>query len=94
MPYVMASIRVEDFDQFLSVFTTSGIDVRRKHGSRGARLFRNTEDPATLTILFDWDPDGFRSFLASAEGQDVMREAGLQGPPEAVFLEYATDTNG
>jgi hypothetical protein len=90
----MASIRVTDFDQFLSVFTTSGADLRRTYGSRGARLFRNTEDPAALTILFDWDPDGFRRFVAAAEGQAVMREAGVQGPPEAVFLEHATDTSG
>lgn len=93
MPYVVASVRVADFDQFLATFTTKGAEVRREHGSRGTQLYRNLEDPSEVTVVFDWDHDAFRQFMASSEGQAVMREAGLQGKPDATFLEHVTDTD-
>lgn len=45
-----------------------------------------------MTVVFDWDHDAFRQFMASAEGQNVMQEAGLQGKPDPVFLEHVTNT--
>lgn len=93
MPYTLASVRVADFDRFLSVFTTKGVEIRGKHGSRGTQLFRNSDDPNEVTIVFDFDHDAFRGFIASAEGRDVMQEAGVQGAPDVVFLEHVTDTD-
>lgn len=94
MPHVLASARVEDFEQFLSIFTTKGVEVRKEHGSRGTRLFRNSDDPNTVTIVFDFDHDAFRQFIASPEGQSVMQEAGIQGKPDILFLDHVMDTEG
>lgn len=88
----MASVHVRDFDQFLSIFTTKGAELRGKRGSRGTQLFRNADDPNEVTVVFDWDHDAFRQFMASPEGQEVMREAGLLGTPDAIFLEHVTNT--
>lgn len=92
MHHVLATIAVEDFDRFHSIFTTKGSQLRGSMGSRGAHLYRSTEQPGEVTVLFDWDHDDFRAFMASSEGRAVMQEAGLRGAPTPVFLEHVTGT--
>lgn len=67
-------------------------ELREKHGSRGTQLFRTSADPNEVTVVFDRDHDAFRQCMASAEGHNVMQEAGLQGKPDPVFLEHVTNT--
>ena len=40
---LLATTQVEDFDQFMAVFSTAGAEKRKQHGSKGALVFR---DPA------------------------------------------------
>lgn len=51
------------------------------------------DDPSEVTVVFDWDHDAFREFMGSSEGQEVMREAGLQRKPDTMFLEHVTNTD-
>jgi heme-degrading monooxygenase HmoA len=88
MAHALGRVRIGDFDQFVETFTGRGKDKRTELGSRGATVFRSTEDPNELFIVFDWDREDIERFLADAEAQEIMREAGLQGPPEFTFIEH------
>ena len=43
---LLATTQVEDFDRFLEVFSTTGAEKRKQHGSKGAMVFR---DPPRTT---------------------------------------------
>ena len=84
---ILARVRIGDFDQFWSVFTTKGAEHRRKFGSNGARVFRNAQDPSEVLALFDWSKDDYDRFLADPDTPGIMASAGLAGPPETTELE-------
>ena len=90
---VLAKIRVGAFDQFWSVFTGKGAEHRRKFGSTGSRVLRNEEDPNEVWVLFDWSKEDFQRFLADPQAKEIMAEAGLQGPPEPVFVDSAGEVD-
>ena len=83
MDHIISRVRFQDFDRFWSTFTGRGAEHRRKHGSGGARVFRSQEDPNEVWVLFDWDPERFRTFLDDPASKEIMAQAGLDGPPEA-----------
>lgn len=78
---ILATAKVADFDQFLQTFSTKGAEKRREHGSKGARVFRDPEDPSRVWVAFDWEPQGYEKFIADPEVPAIFQEAGLQGPP-------------
>lgn len=43
---LLATTTVEDFDRFTTVFSTTGAEKRRQHGSQGSVVFR---DPTRVT---------------------------------------------
>ena len=87
MSYAIARSRVEDFDRFRETFTTRGAAKRREHGSRGARVFRNADDPHEVIAVFDWDRPGVEAFMSDPEVREVMEAASLEGPPTFTFVE-------
>jgi heme-degrading monooxygenase HmoA len=89
---LLARVRIGDFDQFWSVFTSKGADHRRAFGSAGARVLRNQDDSQEVIILFDWSKEDYERFLADPETKGIMASAGLQGPPEVTVLEPAGET--
>jgi len=84
---VLAKIRVGEFDQFWSVFTSEGAEHRAKFGSSGSRVLRNQQDPNEVWVLFDWSGEDFQRFLEDPRAKEIMASAGLQGPPEPVFVD-------
>src|SRR5215208_4023258 len=80
---ILATTQVEDFDRFLSVFSTKGADKRREHGSKGAQVFRDPNEDDRVWVLFDWDDEGWQSFVSDPEVPPIMKEAGHKGPPQA-----------
>jgi hypothetical protein len=84
---ILSRVKIADFERFWATFSTRGLDKRRQHGCRGARVFRSADDPAQMVTLFDWDRDGWEAFMRDPEVAEIMRSAGLQGPPEPIFLE-------
>ncbi len=89
MAQILTRVRIEDFDRFWSTFSGAGAAKRAEHGARGARVFRNLDDPNEVRVLFDWDRAGWDSFMADPEVAEIMSSAGLQGPPEPTFVEQA-----
>jgi hypothetical protein len=83
---ILATTQVEDYDQFVKIFSTKGADKRRQHGSKGATLFRDPNETDRLWALFDWDVDGWQSFVSDPEVPPIMQEAGHKGRPQAAGL--------
>jgi heme-degrading monooxygenase HmoA len=89
MAHAIAKTRVKDFDLFRETFTTRGAAKRREFGSRGARVFRGADDPNEVIVVFDWERSDIEAFLADPEVPEVMKAAGLEGPPTFTFVEEA-----
>jgi hypothetical protein len=80
---LLATTQVEDLDRFLEVFSTDGAEKRRQHGSKGAVVFRDPSEDDRVWVIFDWDADGWQSFVSDPEVPAIMQQAGHKGRPEA-----------
>ena len=67
---------MEDFDQFMEVFTTTGAEKRKQHGSKGATIFRDPAEDDRVWVLFDWDEQGWQSFVSDPDVPPIMKQAG------------------
>jgi hypothetical protein len=83
---MLATTTVEDFDRFLSVFSTKGAEKRKEHGSKGATVFRDPNEDDRVWVLFDWDPEGFQNFLSDPEVPPIIQEAGHKSRPQPAEL--------
>ena len=83
---ILATTTVEDVDRFLEVFSTKGAEKRKEHGSKGSTVFRDPTEDDRVWAVFDWDQDGFQSFLADPEVPPILQEAGHKGTPQVAEL--------
>jgi hypothetical protein len=83
---ILATTQVEDFDRFEKIFSTKGADKRKQHGSKGATVFRDPNEEDRVWVLFDWDAEGWQSFVSDPEVPPIMQEAGHKGKPQAAEL--------
>lgn len=83
---ILATTKVEDFDRFVEVFSTKGLDKRRQHGSKGATVFRDPSEDDRVWVLFDWDAAGWQSFVSDPDVPPILQEAGHRGKPQAAQL--------
>jgi hypothetical protein len=83
---ILLTTQVEDFDNFLEVFSTKGADKRKEHGSKGSTVFRDPNESDRVWVVFDWDAEGFKSFASDPETPGIMQEAGHKGTPQMTEL--------
>ena len=83
---VLATAKVEDFDRFWNTFSTKGAEKRKQHGSKGSTVFRDPNEDDQVCVLFDWDEEGWQSFVSDPEVPAIMQEAGHKGRPQAAKL--------
>ena len=83
---ILATTTVEDFDQFLKVFSAGGAEKRKQHGSKGALVFRDPNVDDRVWVVFDWDEKGWESFVSDPEVPAIMKEAGHKTRPQALKL--------
>jgi hypothetical protein len=83
---ILATVKIEDLDRFLSTFTTKGAEKRRQYGSQGSHVFRDPNDDARLWVVFDWDDEGYDKLLSDPDMPAIFEEGGLQGRPEKAEL--------
>jgi hypothetical protein len=83
---ILATTKVEDYERFLAIFSTKGAEKRGQHGSKGAMVFRDPHEADRVWVLFDWDLDGWRSFVSDPEVPAVLQEAGHVGRPQIAEL--------
>ncbi len=80
---LLATTQIEDFDRFMEVFTTKGAEKRKEHGSKGALIFRDPAEADRVWVMFDWDADGWQSFVSDPAVPPIIQEAGHKGKPQA-----------
>ena len=83
---LLATTQIEDLDRFLDVFSTTGADKRRQHGSKGALVFRDPSEDDRVWVVFDWDAQGWQSFVSDPAVPPIMQRAGHKGKPAAAAL--------
>jgi hypothetical protein len=83
---ILATTQVDDVDRFLEVFSTKGAEKRKLHGSKGATVFRDPAEQDRVWVLFDWDADGWQSFVSDPDVPAILQEAGHKGKPQAAEL--------
>jgi len=83
---MLATTKVEDLDRFLKIFSTKGADKRKQHGSKGSVVFRDPNEDDRVWVIFDWDAEGWKSFVTDPEVPPILKEAGHVGKPQAATL--------
>src|SRR5215210_7706022 len=79
MPYLLERHRVRDYARWREVFDAD-TGNREATGCRGARIFRNAEDPEEVVVLFEWDSlERARRRIASLTLNRKFEEAGVSG---------------
>lgn len=81
--------RVKDYAVWKLVFDEHG-DVRRKYGALGHQVYRDLDDPATITVVNTFrDADGAQRFAQDPSLKEVMERAGVISEPQLFFAEQA-----
>ena len=83
---ILLTTQVEDFDRFLEIFSTKGAEKRKQHGSKGSTVFRDPKEDSRVWAVFDWDQEGFQSFVSDPEVPPILQEAGHKGTPQVAEL--------
>jgi heme-degrading monooxygenase HmoA len=93
MSHLLVKHTVKDYATWRPIFDGHAA-ARKAAGARGTRLFRSSENPNEITILFEWDdPKRARQFFQAPELREVMERGGVIGQPDAHFLEEVKRTN-
>lgn len=89
MPYVLIRHKVEDYAKWKVGFDADA-DTRKAGGSTGGHVFRDHDDPNMVSILLEMkDMASLQQMMQRMESDEmkkVMQEAGVLGPPEAVYV--------
>lgn len=83
---LLATTKVEEFEQFMRVFSGAGAQKRKQHGSKGALVFHDTVETDRVWVIFDWNEQGWQSFVSDPEVPPIMKEAGHKTKPQAARL--------
>jgi hypothetical protein len=83
---LLATTKVEDVDRFVEIFSTKGAEKRKLHGSKGATVFRDPSEADRVWAIFDWDAEGWKSFVSDPDVPAILQEAGHKGKPQAAML--------
>ena len=83
---LLATTRVEDVDRWLKIFSTTSAEKRKQRGSKGSHVFRDPNDGDRVWAIFDWDEQGWQSFVSDPEVPPILQEAGHQTRPQAAQL--------
>jgi hypothetical protein len=80
---LLATTQVEDVDRFMEVFSTSGAEKRKEHGSKGAVVFRDPTESDRVWAFFDWDAEGWQSWASDPDVPPILAAAGHKGKPQS-----------
>jgi hypothetical protein len=83
---VLATAKIADFDRFWNIFSTKGAEKRKQYGSKGAHVFRDPNESDRVWVIFDWDQQGWQSFVADPEVPSILKEAGHKSKAQSLTL--------
>jgi quinol monooxygenase YgiN len=77
---------VKDFGNWKKVFDDHAA-TRAAAGCKGGEFYQNAENPNEVLIRFSWDTVGHaRAFADSTDLREIMKQAGVLGPPKVTVL--------
>jgi hypothetical protein len=82
----LATTTVEDFDRWMTVFSTTSAEKRKAHGSKGSLVFRDPQQTDRVWVIFDWDEKGFQSFVSDPDVPAILKEAGHKSRPVTLTI--------
>jgi len=92
MSYMLVRHKVEDYSKWKPIFDEHGA-VRKTAGCKGGIVFRNSDAPNEVIILFKWDnKENARKFSEAADLRETMQKAGVIDKPDIYFLDEADIT--
>ena len=83
---LLATTTVEDFDRWMKVFSTTSADKRKQHGSKGSLIFRDPNEANRVWVIFDWDAQGWQSFVSDPEVPGILKQAGHTSRAQSLAL--------
>lgn len=87
MAHILVRFKVEDYDNWRSVFNEL-TPLRSSKGSKGGNIYRSADNPNEIVILLEWDSiENVRQYTQSDELRAAMERSGVIGPPDFVFLD-------
>lgn len=91
MSRLIVKHKVKDFDRWKFMFDKSDA-IRRIYGEIAYQIFRNTEDPNDVTVLFEWESSKkVLKYAQTKELQAAMRLSGVEEDPEIYVLDGELD---
>jgi hypothetical protein len=78
----LATTKVENVDHWLEVYSTKSAEKRSQHGSKGSTVFRDPNEENRVWVLFDWDAEGWQSFVADPDVPAILKDAGHLTKPQ------------
>jgi len=86
MASMLVQHKVKDFAEWKKVFD-SVADLRTSSGELSDQIYRDANDPNSLTAIFKWDSlANAQKYANSPELKAAMEKAGVEGPPNISFL--------
>ena len=93
MSYILVKHNVGEFGKW-KTFYDKHLGTRKAGGSKGARVFRNTNNPNEAILLFEWNTlENAQKFAQSDDLRQRMQEAGVTGKPDIYFLDEVEHTS-
>lgn len=93
MPYMLVRHKVKDYVKWKPIYDGHAT-TRKASGSKGAHLFRNSDNPNEMIILFEWDDLGnAQKFAQSEDLIKTMQKAGVSDKPDIYFLDEIEKTS-
>ena len=87
MPFVLVRLSVADYRKWKQVMEDH-VAKRMELGSKGTRVFRDTEHPERIVCLTEWGTfSKAREFMGWGDPEEIRRRSTIAGSPEVLFLD-------
>jgi heme-degrading monooxygenase HmoA len=89
MASMIVQQKVKDFAEWKKVYDSAS-NLRVSNGGISDKIYRDANDPNSITVIFNWDSlENAQRYANSPELKEAMAEAGVLGPPNIFFLNEA-----
>lgn len=89
MATMLVQHQVSDFAKWKAVYD-SAVDLRKSNGELSDEIYRDADDPNSITLLFKWDSlERAKKYAQSPGLKEAMQKAGVTRPPKISFLNEA-----
>ena len=87
MAHMVIGHQVEDYGKWRAAYDAHA-DIR--DGAGESRVYQDVAEPNRVTVVVDGELDKLRAFMSMPELKTVMKEAGVIGEPQVMFVNDVT----